>query len=121
MKQFEINKAYGALTHMANMELPVRVAYDVYMLMKALEPTYKFELERERLLVQKYNGEVSPDGMIKFAAPEDAESFRNEVNELNMMDVEPEYTPITIPYDAMEGHPVTPLEIASLEGFVSFE
>ena len=121
MKQYQINKAYNAMTRLMTVQFPVRIAYSIYMLMKQIEPCYEFDLKRERELVEKYHGSISMDGMITFPSPDDAGLFKDEIDELTNMDVDVRISPISIPYDSLEDQTITPMEIASLEGFVSFE
>lgn len=121
MKQYQINKAYHAMTRLMTVQFPVRIANSIFLLSKQIEPQYEFAIKRERELMEKYNGQVTPDGVIKFMSPDDAGSFKDEADELSNMDVDVTITPITIPYDAIEEQTITPMDIAYLDGFVSFE
>lgn len=121
MKQYQINRAFGALGRLANMQLPVRDSRNVYMLSKRLENAYNFELEQEKKLIEKYHGTLSNDGGVVFQNSEDAAGFNAELAELNNLDVEVEFDPVVINCDAMDDQRITPFDIACLDGFVTFE
>lgn len=121
MKQYQINRAYNALGHLANLQLPVRDSRNLYMLSKRLEDAYAFEAEQERKLFEKYHGSVVGDGGIAFADPDDAKGFKAEIEELHSLDVDVEFEPVRICCDAVGSQRVTPFDIACLDGFVLFE
>lgn len=121
MKQYQINRAYNALGHLANLQLPVRDSRNLYMLSKRLEDAYAFEAEQERKLFEKYHGSVVGDGGIAFADPDDAKGFKAEIEELHNLDVDVEFEPVRISCDAVGNQRVTPFDVACLDGFVLFE
>ena len=120
MKQYLIHRAYTTMSRMWNMQLPVRVAHEIYMLMKKLEPFHSYGIEQERKLVAKYNGEVSADGQILFRNKDDAPLFRSELIEMNDLEVEVEFEPVRIPFDAVAEGTLSPMDICNLDGFVIF-
>lgn len=78
-------------------------------------------MQRERKLLEKYNGTVRPDGNVIFPTQDETVAFRNELQELNNMEISDEIEPITIEYDAMGDNTLSPTEIACLDGFIAFE
>lgn len=121
MKQHKINSAFNALNKLMGMELKVRDAYAVFMLRRKLEPSYEFELERERGLISKYDGTILPNGTITFPAEDDAQRFREEIAEMNESEIELEFEPITLNFDALGEQKILPADLAALEGFIRFE
>ena len=121
MKQYQVNRAYSALGRLANMQLPVRDSRNLYLLSKQLEDTYYFELEQEKKLIKKYGGTLSANGSVTFANSEDANKFGEELSELNNLEVEIVFNPVVILCDAMGDQKISPLDVACLDGFVSFE
>ena len=131
MKYEHFFNAYDILSKMSGMQFQARDAYRIFRLLKSLEPAYEFGVKREREMVGKYNGVVEQDGSIRFIHGEDAESqrtgeenmrgFVREINELHDMDIDCDFEPITLSYDAFGEQTITPREIALLDGFVSFE
>ena len=121
MKQYQINRAFGALGRLANMQLPVRDSRNIYMLSRQLENAYNFELEQEKKLIEKYHGTINGDGGVVFQSGEDAAGFNEELAELNNLDIEVEFDQVFINCDAMGNQCITPLDIAYLDGFVTFE
>lgn len=121
MKQSEINKSYNALVRLSQMRLPIKTAFSVYQLVKKIEEPYKFALEEEKKLINKYNAEVKENGIISFSSAEDKDSFQNELQELNQLDHDIEIEPIVIKIEDLGEQTITPSDIFALEGFVEFE
>lgn len=120
MKQFQINRAYGALRKLTDMELPIRESYLIATLIKKLEFNYEFELDREKKLLVKYHGKPNEKGGIDFKTEEDAIGFKKETVELNSMDVDLEIEPIELSFESFEEQHLKPSEILCLDGFVKF-
>lgn len=121
MKQLQINKAYGALSRLANIQMPVRDAYKLYLLTEQMKPCCNFQLEQERKLLEKYGGAIDQDsGSFVFKDRETMEAFRREMAELNELDAEIEVDPVEISMDALGAQKLTPADIMCLEGFVAF-
>ena len=121
MKQSEINKSYNALVRLSQVRLPIKTAFSVYQLVKKIEEPYKFALEEEKKLINKYNAEVKENGIISFSSAEDKDSFQNELQELNQLDHDIEIEPIVIKIEDLGEQTITPSDIFALEGFVKFE
>lgn len=122
MKQYRITRAYEVLRGVDDMKMPVRMARDIYHLVKELEPTFQFAAERQKKLIAEYGGKVAADGMVSFAREEDAKAFRDGVDEMNEVDVEYNSAPIEIDLDALGDNTLfTPAEIRKLDGFVEFK
>ena len=121
MKQLEINKSYNALVRLSQVRLPIKTAFSVYQLVKKIEEPYKFALEEEKKLINKYNAEVKENGIISFSSAEDKNSFQNELQELNQLDHYIEIEPIVIKIEDLGEQTITPSDIFALEGFVEFE
>lgn len=121
MKQQQIIHAYNTLGKLSTMQFPAQVSYEIYMLMKKLESTYKFAIEFERKLVGKYNGTIAMDGLITFPNQEDTIKFRDELTEANEIEVNIDFEPVVVSYAAFGEQTVTPMDIANLSGFLKFE
>lgn len=119
MKQIKVNAAYNTLRKLADLQLPVRSAYEVYMLIKQIEPIRNFGTERGKAILEKYNGSIKGDGRLMFPTQDEANAFSNELQELNEMETDVEVTPITLSFDDLDCT-LSPADIASLEGFVAF-
>lgn len=120
MRQYQINRAYGALLKLSQYMMPVRDSRNVYMLMRQLEPSYSFELEKEKALAAQYHATIDNTGNLKFQNKADADSFARDIDELTNMEVELEYNQIKISCDSLGEQNISPAEIAQLEGFVEF-
>lgn len=120
MKQYQINRAYMALDHLAKMQLPARDAFHIYMLAKQLEAAYQFELQREKQLIEKHGGTLLEGGVVAFPTPEAETAFKADVQDTNVMDADIQFNPIEISLDAFGAQTISPVDIACLDGFVSF-
>ena len=124
-------KAFPVLKKLSEMSFKARDAYSIYTLMKEVEPTLQFGIEREKALIQKYNGTMIDNGSVQFVHGDDEESvqlgtenmlkFKVELDELNEMEITETIHPIVMSYDAMGDQTITPSDIMALDGFVSFK
>ncbi len=121
MKQYQINNACNALGRLSNIQLRMRDSRNLYMLSKQLEDAYNFEVEQEKKLIEKYHGEITQGGLVHFPTPTDGDGFKKEIAELNNLDVEVDFDPVTINCDGLDDQLITPHDIACLDGFVIFE
>jgi hypothetical protein len=121
MTQFHVNKAYAALTRLADLKLPVKKAYELYKLSKAIEEHYNFAVSQERKYIDEFSGKINPDGTVSFENTEKFSAFQDKLSNLNEMNVELDITPISLTEKDLGDQTITPAEIYSLEGFVSFE
>lgn len=120
MKQYQINRAYSVLKEISNAKLPVCDAYKIYMLMKQIEPAYEFELEQEKKLITKYNGEVGQDGTIRIKEQSDMQAFMKELKEMNDIEFDEEIKVAKIKFDSLGDFTMKPADIKYLDGFVEF-
>lgn len=121
MKQYDINKAYQSLRRLSEVELPVKKAYAIYKLLKVFEEPFRFELEFERKLMQKYEASIEDGGMMRFPDIEKAEGFQKEIEEANGLEVEVDFQPIILKENDFESCSITAADIMNLEGVVVFE
>ena len=131
MKHIQFIRAYSTLQRISNFELPVRDAYMVYKLLKEIEPVYEFATKMERQLIEKYHGEITENGTIKFIYSDDEQSkaegtknmnmFAAAIEDLNDTEIDENFSPITLKYDALGSQKMTPKEIMAIDGFITFE
>lgn len=122
MKQYQITRGYNAMNRMANtIALPVKKAYELYSMMKFLEPTFNARIEAERKLIRDMNGRVDHDGSVVFDTPDNALIYREALIELNDMDTEVEFKPMELALADIEGQKILPADIDALEGFIEFK
>ena len=131
MKQENIKNAYYVLKRFSTMQFKVKDAFGIYKLLKELEPSINFAIEREQKMVEQYNGTINPDGTISFIHGDTDEDkrkgmenfikFKKEMDEIAAMDIDLDFSPITLAYDSLGDQTISPNDLMSLEGFVSFE
>lgn len=124
MKQYQINKAYNVLKKLSHMEFDVKTAYNIFRLIKTLEPACAFQMQHEKKLLEKYGGSINRDGNIVFTSSQYGEDavaqWENELTSLLEMENDLQYDPIQISLNDFASQKITPQDILSLDGFVVF-
>lgn len=136
MKQYRISKAYQVLNGMQNMDMPVRMALHLSMLMKKLSPCFDSAVECERRLLAKYDGDIDANGRIVFkirgadegkATDQDRadaqarmDGFNREQEELAQTEIELDFKPVDIKLDDVADMKITMADMTALDGFVNF-
>lgn len=136
MKQYRISKAYQVLNGMQNMDMPVRMALHLSMLMKKLSPCFDSAVECERRLLVKYDGDIDANGRIVFkirgaeegkATDQDRadaqarmDGFNREQEELAQTEIELDFKPVDIKLDDVTDMKITMADMTALDGFVNF-
>lgn len=121
MEQYKIINAYKALTTLGSANIPLKTAYKIFMLKKKIEPIFIFRMEKEKALLSELHGTVDENGTIHFNEMADAVKFRNAVDELNELEAEIDFEPISVSLEQMSGINMKPNDIEKLEGFIEFE
>ena len=109
-------EAYSALIQMGK-KVTGQTAFKLFVLKKKLDEVVQFLLEEEKKLIEKYNGIVNENGLIRFEDEKNSESFFKEKAELYGGDYEVE--PVEIEIDLVPD--VTMEEMIALDGFVVFK
>lgn len=121
MTQHEVNKAYPALMRLSESRLPVKKARGLYEVTKKAEEHFQFAIAEERKYIVEFNGQERPDGTVSFASPEDFAKYQEKMTELNTLEVEWDIEPVVLTEAEIGEQPISPADIHSLEGFVTFE
>lgn len=119
MNQKQMVNAYVTLVKFSGTKMPVQNAYKLYMLRKKIEPSYQFYAEQEQKIIEKYNGTVR-ERSVSFVTAEDAKHASEEINELNIMEADIEFEPVTIDMEGIKDMNITMEDVANLEGFAVF-
>lgn len=101
------------------MELPIKTAHAIYMMIKRLEPIYQCGVALERDIRKNLNIFIDGDAMT-YPSKEARDKYIEKMNELANMDVEFDVSPVRISIDDVNGQRITPSDIRALEGFVLF-
>lgn len=121
MKQYQIVEAYKTLSSMGTANVPMKIAYQIFMLKKKQEPIFSFRVDQERELLRRFGGTVKEDGSLQFKGIDDAVQFDEAISELNDLEADVEVEPISISLDQMANVTMKPNDIEHLEGFINFE
>ena len=116
MTQGKILQSYQALMALTNNEWPVRTAYGLFNLRKAMQPIIEFRIEEERKLIAEYSSGVE-NGKTVFDDPEKEHEYTAKIVELNETEVtDLNFEPVKLPVDC--DVKLTPDLFGALEGFV---
>ena len=123
MKQYKIIKAYKAINKLYEQKLPLSVSHKLWMLRKALMPTWDFQIEKEQEVIMSFNPDTDQNGGAVFSDPEVAEACKKEYEkvcvELADLDVDlGEFKKIIIHLD--DKIEISVEDIEALEDFVDF-
>lgn len=114
MKQFKIVQAYKSLETLSDVkEYGMKEQWNLYSLRKRLRPHYEFYEEKVSEITDKYRKFANENGLIQ---GENYQNFQKEIEELNNLDIEEDFSPITLQF--VEGISFMTAEL--LEGFVQF-
>ncbi len=120
MEQEQINRAHASLEKLSKFNLPIKKAYAVYKLMRAVDESYQFAMSEERKYLDEYNGKLGSDGTVTFETPDDCQNFKIMLDELLAMEPDIKFDVVKLTeYDLGEQR-LTPADIYNLEGFVEF-
>ena len=120
IKQSKIVKAYRALTTLGEINIPLRVSYQVFLLKKTLEPHYLFQVEKEKRTLEALGGIIDKDGTIRFKQTDATGKFKNMIKEIGDLDVEVDFEPITFDINQLEDLRIKANDVECLDGFVNF-
>ena len=120
MTQTKINRAYLALGNVVNFDLPMKKAYGIFKLYKALEEQFDFSVSEEKKYISSLGGSIDLTGKIYFDSEEQWVKYREKMAELGDMDVEVKYEPVTLTEVDLGTQKVKPSDIFALDGFVTF-
>lgn len=115
----QLTQAFPTLQKIVNFDLPIKKAYDIFCLAKLFNEQKEFFIDKERKLINKYNGKISDAGQITFDNVNDKANFAREYAELNNFEVAA--APISLKFTDFGEQRLSPMEIMSLDGIISFE
>jgi len=118
LKLMQIQNAMPALQKVLNAELPVKVAFRLSRLAKAVGDVAK-DIEQQRAnLVKKYGEEVEGGRPGDYRVlDENISQFQQEFGELLQEDVRLDTEPVKL--EALEGVKLTAIDMVALEPFIS--
>ena len=111
--------ALPVLQKMMDLKLPMKKAYKVYSLAKAIEDKRQFFIDQERKLIESFGAEILENGNIKFKSAEDQISFSKEHFELLNCELE-DFAAIELSFDDLGDATFTAKDLMALEGVINF-
>ncbi len=93
----ELMQAQPILAELAMAKIPFRASYHLSRLLRKTYDDVSVFSEKHNILVKKYGHEVKPAGSGNYQVDTDKlEDFQKELTELNKIEVEIDYIPLTI-------------------------
>lgn len=120
IKQYQVSRAYLALSRLNDARMPVPVACAIEALMSALKKHYDAELDAEHKTLEKYGGSIK-DGRIALPDKDKYGAYQKEIDAVLDLDVTVDVNPITIPCNDMQDVRISPADIRALAAFVKFK
>lgn len=120
MKQETILKAHGALLQLSRYKLPVKKAFEVYKLQKALSDSVVFAAQQEKDYLIEFGGEIKEDGTILFPSPAQCAAFRDKRDELYKNEIDLAFEKVALCETDFGEQSISPEMIDALEGLVEF-
>lgn len=119
MTGYQLLNAAPILQKIIEFELPVKKAYQIYTLIKAIEDKREFFMSEERKLIAKFNAEITENGDIKFNSMEDHSGFSIAHSGLLSYEIE-DVNSIELNFDSLKGANLSPRDIMQLENVIIF-
>ena len=111
----EILNAYSLLRELSDTKLPAQTAYDLFKLVRSLEPVVNFRLREEQKLMSAYH----LDNDMNFETLDDATKMLSEVNALDALEEDIELDKPTVRLQDLG--PLSINDISILSEFITFE
>lgn len=111
--------ALPVLQKMMDLKLPMKKAYKVYSLAKAIEDKRQFFVDQEKKLIEDCGAEILENGNIKFKSVEDQMKFSKEHLELLNCELE-DFVTIELSFDDLGDATFTAKDLMALEGVINF-
>lgn len=124
MKQFQINKAYGALNRLLELKFPIKKSREIYILTNKLKEHCDFGAKEEVKIIQSYDGIINDNGSFNFDGEnrnERAQKCISELQQLSESEIEIDFKTIIINETDYGIQTISPADIGNLEGFIIFE
>lgn len=106
------------LQRVINLKLPLKKAYKVYSLTKAINEQREFFIKEEQKLIAECGAQVLESGDIKFETPEMRQEFAVKHNDL--MNYEVNLESIELSFDDLGEEEFTVKDLVALEGVINF-
>lgn len=119
MTHKQVIEAYRALERLSMQPVPIKTAYQLHKLRRTLKTEWDFQTERERALLDELKPTAINRDKVTFRTAQDAEKWKHEMAELDAVESEAEYDPVTV--YMTEDMRIAPRDIDMLDGFVIFE
>ena len=118
MKQSAIIKAYKSICKLSQLDLPIRLAFDLFKVKMVLQPQWDFQIEEETKAAS--TAKPLENGQYEFPTTEGANAFREKMQEIGQIEVDMKFPKVRIPL-SIPGLKLSVEDIEALKDFVTFE
>lgn len=115
----QILTAMPILQKVMALKLPVKKAYQIYILFKQLDEMRQFFAQEEKKLITKYGVQIAKDGSIQFDSTEEREAFVAEHAELMEYKMD-HLKPIELSFADLGEAELSANDFLQLEGVINF-
>lgn len=113
----QLLQALQILPRLMELKLPVKKAYKIYSMAKAMDTKKEFFVQEEQKLVKNNNGEMI-DGGVKFNTVEDQANFSKEHADMLSCEID-DISAIDLTFDELGEATLTPNDLIALEGVIN--
>lgn len=119
--QIKLLNSHEAIRKLVNLQLPLKKSYAIYKLIKELDANREFYALEEQKLIAESGAVIDEGGRIEFNDAGAQIKFMQARNELNGLEVELQYEPITLTEGDLGDAGISPADIMCLEDLIIFE
>lgn len=120
MKVQQLFNSLPILQRVIELKLPIKKAYDVYILTKHINEQKDFFIKEEKKLIDKFNAEVLENGKVRINNYEDRAKFAEEYNDLMQYEIN-DLIAVELNFNDLNGVEFAPQELMLLEGVINFK
>lgn len=120
MTVMELFEVIPVLNKITQMQMPLKKAYEIYQLTKSIKEHIDFLTNKEKEMVEKYNGEYQEEtGEISFKDKKQAQDFYNEHSKF--LKEELDIKKITLSKEDLGTNKISPQDIFILSSCIIFQ
>ncbi len=118
---YKINKAYAAVSELANIKLPIKIAWELSEILNELSEKVKFAGEQEQKIIKSYEGEFDGEGRVRFKSDDIAVKCAKELNDLHMTVLSCNFNKLKISFADIPDCKIEAKNIADLKDIIEFK
>jgi hypothetical protein len=101
------------------LKLPIKKAFKVYSLAKQINEQRDFFINEEKKLIEKFQAQVSEQGVLSFSSQEEQSAFSKEYKEILNFSIE-NLEIVELKFEDLGDAAFSPIELSLLDGVINF-